>query len=172
MANRFEFAKFPLRFGSALNGLIFMSPISTRNYRHIVVLTGAGISQASGIPTFRGPNGQLSPEYMRVSDAHNLPELLPEMWATHGAARGRLMTVSPNAAHSCWRNGKRNGVRLTGNYTRDAKRRRFASGSRAAKTSSKFTEACVARVAQTWNVSRNRSSTHGRHRNHDSESNV
>lgn len=76
-----------------------MSPISTQNYRHIVVLTGAGISQASGIPTFRGPNGQLSPEYMRVSDARNLPELLPEMWATHGAARARLMTVSPNAAH-------------------------------------------------------------------------
>lgn len=76
-----------------------MQPLQTAGYRHVVVLTGAGVSQASGIPTFRGPDGQLSPEYMRVADGRNVATLLPEMWATHGAARGRLMKVAPNPAH-------------------------------------------------------------------------
>lgn len=76
-----------------------MQPLQTSNYRHIVVLTGAGVSQASGIPTFRGPDGQLSPAYMRVADGRNIETLLPEMWATHGAARGRLMKIAPNPAH-------------------------------------------------------------------------
>ena len=76
-----------------------MQPLQTARYRHIVVLTGAGVSQASGIPTFRGPDGQLSAAYMRVADGRNVATLLPEMWATHGAARGRLMKVAPNPAH-------------------------------------------------------------------------
>ncbi len=76
-----------------------MQPLQTRNYQHIVVLTGAGVSQASGIPTFRGPEGQISDAYMRVADGRNAATLLPEMWATHGAARGRLMKVTPNSAH-------------------------------------------------------------------------
>eukprot|EP01028_Stygiella_incarcerata_P003888 TRINITY_DN1810_c0_g1_i1.p1 TRINITY_DN1810_c0_g1~~TRINITY_DN1810_c0_g1_i1.p1 ORF type:complete len:557 (+),score=141.85 TRINITY_DN1810_c0_g1_i1:171-1841(+) len=39
--------------------------------RNIIVLTGAGISRAAGIPTFRGPNGlfeQLSEEFPELSD--------------------------------------------------------------------------------------------------------
>ena len=76
-----------------------MQPLQTYNYRNIVVLTGAGVSQASGIPTFRGPQGQISEAYMRVADGRNVATLLPEMWATHGAARGRLMQVAPNRSH-------------------------------------------------------------------------
>ena len=76
-----------------------MQPIQTQNYRNIVVLTGAGVSQASGIPTFRGPEGQISDAYMRVADGRNVATLLPEMWATHGAARGRLIKVAPNPSH-------------------------------------------------------------------------
>ncbi len=76
-----------------------MLPIQTQLYRNIVVLTGAGVSQASGIPTFRGPQGQISDAYMRVADGRNVATLLPEMWATHGAARGRLVKVAPNPAH-------------------------------------------------------------------------
>ena len=93
-----------------------MQPISTSKYRNIVVLTGAGVSQASGIPTFRGPDGQLSPEYMRVADGRNVETLLPEMWATHGAARGRLMKVVPNPAHvtlANWENRWREGREIT-----------------------------------------------------------
>lgn len=87
-----------------------------------MVLTGAGVSRASGIPTFRGPDGQMSSEYFRVSDARNLPALLPEMWATHGAARGRLLQISPSAAHFAlarwqnkWRGPEREIVIVTQN---------------------------------------------------------
>ena len=90
-----------------------MQPLQTHNYHDIVVLTGAGVSQASGIPTFRGPQGQISEAYMRVADGRNVETLLPEMWATHGAARGRLMKVAPNPAHVTlanwedkWREGR------------------------------------------------------------------
>ena len=93
-----------------------MQPLTTSLYRHIVVLTGAGVSQASGIPTFRGPDGQLSAAYMRVADGRNVETLLPEMWATHGAARGRLIQVAPNPAHvtlADWENRWRAGREIT-----------------------------------------------------------
>ena len=93
-----------------------MQPIQTQNYHHIVVLTGAGVSQASGIPTFRGPEGQISEAYMRVADGNNVATLLPEMWATHGAARGRLMKVQPNPAHvtlANWEDKWRQGREIT-----------------------------------------------------------
>lgn len=93
-----------------------MQPIQTHNYHHIVVLSGAGVSQASGIPTFRGPQGQISEAYMRVADGDNIKTLLPEMWATHGAARGRLMKVAPNPAHitlANWEDKWRDGREIT-----------------------------------------------------------
>ena len=94
----------------------YMKPLQTSNYRNIVVLTGAGVSQASGIPTFRGPQGQISDAYMRVADGRNVETLLPEMWATHGAARGRLIKVAPNPAHQTlanWSNKWRDGREIT-----------------------------------------------------------
>ena len=93
-----------------------MQPIQTQNYQQIVVLTGAGVSQASGIPTFRGPEGQISDAYMRVADGRNVETLLPEMWATHGAARGRLMKVAPNTSHvtlANWEDKWREGREIT-----------------------------------------------------------
>jgi NAD-dependent deacetylase len=66
----------------------------------IVVLTGAGISAESGVPTFRGPDGLW--EGHRVEDVAT-----PEAFAAnpvlvqrfYDARRARLSEVEPNAAH-------------------------------------------------------------------------
>ncbi len=76
-----------------------MLPLQTQNYRNIVVLTGAGVSAASGLSTFRGPDGKWQHELLAVSDGRRIPELLPEMWLAYGKARRGLFGVQPNAAH-------------------------------------------------------------------------
>ncbi len=66
----------------------------------IVILTGAGISAESGVPTFRGPDGLW--EGHRVEDVAT-----PEAFARdpvlvqrfYDARRAALATVEPNAAH-------------------------------------------------------------------------
>jgi len=74
-------------------------PIATQNYRRIVVLTGAGVSAASGIPTFRGPSGGLAAELLPVSDGRRVRELLPQMWQVYGRLREGSVAATPNAAH-------------------------------------------------------------------------
>ena len=67
---------------------------------HIIILTGAGASAASGIPTFRGPGG--------FWNNHSVTELAtPEGFAAnpqlvhdfYNSRRERLSTVSPNPTH-------------------------------------------------------------------------
>ena len=66
----------------------------------IVILTGAGISAESGVPTFRGPDGLW--EGHRVEDVAT-PEAFardPGMVQTfYDARRAALKTVEPNPAH-------------------------------------------------------------------------
>lgn len=68
--------------------------------KHIVVLTGAGISAESGIPTFRDSGG--------LWENHDIESVAtPEGWARnpervlkfYNARRRQLKTVTPNAAH-------------------------------------------------------------------------
>lgn len=72
----------------------------TQNSSHIVVLTGAGISAESGIPTFRGTGG--------LWEGRDVMELAtPEAFQRHPEVVGRfynkrrqtLLTKEPNAAH-------------------------------------------------------------------------
>ncbi|MFN2258715.1 MAG: NAD-dependent deacylase, partial [Parasphingopyxis sp.] len=69
--------------------------------RNIVVLTGAGISAESGVPTFRGPDGLW--EGHRVEDVatpeafRRDPDLVLDFYDKRRAA---LATVEPNAAHT------------------------------------------------------------------------
>ncbi|RYX85063.1 NAD-dependent deacylase [bacterium] len=76
-----------------------MKPLDFQNYRQIVVLTGAGVSAPSGIPTFRGPLGGLAQELLPVSDGRRVRELLPQMWELYGRLRGGSANVHPNVAH-------------------------------------------------------------------------
>ncbi len=71
----------------------------------VVVLTGAGISAESGIPTFRGPEGywtvgarEYQPqELARASAFARLPW---EIWAWYLYRRGVCRRAQPNAAHA------------------------------------------------------------------------
>lgn len=76
-----------------------MKPLETQNYHNIIILTGAGVSAASGLSTFRGPDGKWAHELLAVSDGRRIPEMLPDMWRAYGKARAGLVGVEPNAAH-------------------------------------------------------------------------
>jgi NAD-dependent deacetylase len=69
-------------------------------YRKIVVLTGAGISQAAGLPTYRGPGGLWNdPANIALSDASAMAarrdEACAMFWQLYLSARD----VKPTAAH-------------------------------------------------------------------------
>jgi NAD-dependent deacetylase len=68
--------------------------------RWLTVLTGAGVSAASGVPTFRGPHGlwrSFRPEELATPQAfHRDPRLV---WEWYDWRRGLIATCQPNAAH-------------------------------------------------------------------------
>ena len=66
----------------------------------IAVLTGAGISAESGIPTFRGPSGlwrKYRPEDLATPQAFNRDPLL--VWEWYQWRRELISKAAPNAAH-------------------------------------------------------------------------
>jgi NAD-dependent deacetylase len=77
-----------------------LPPINLNLYRNIVVLTGAGISVASGLRPFRGENGlwnEMNPlDYVEASILEKNPLAL---WQFHSDLRERLKTVEPNTSH-------------------------------------------------------------------------
>lgn len=68
--------------------------------KHIAVITGAGVSAESGVPTFRGPGG-----YWRKWQAQQLatPEAFSRnpsrVWEFYHYRRELMLSKSPNAAH-------------------------------------------------------------------------
>ena len=75
--------------------------VLTRSNR-VLVLTGAGISVAAGLPVYRGPgglygdDGSAIPEFM-YADA--LPESLGEQWQFWGPLRETTRLAEPTAGH-------------------------------------------------------------------------
>jgi NAD-dependent deacetylase len=73
-----------------------------RNARHVVVLTGAGISTESGIRDFRGPNGLWTKDPSAEKTAQleyymGDPEVRRRAWQNR--IKGNYFTAEPNAAH-------------------------------------------------------------------------
>ena len=70
--------------------------------RRVVVLTGAGVSAESGVPTFRGGGGTAvwkGMPFSVISSAEMLHKDLPEVWEWFDYRRGVIEKLSPNPAH-------------------------------------------------------------------------
>ena len=71
-----------------------------RAANRVVVLSGAGMSAASGIKTYRGRGGMWNDaDLFAAHHASALPGSLPIIWATKGALRAQLLRTEPNVAH-------------------------------------------------------------------------
>ena len=70
------------------------------NYNHSVILTGAGVSAGSGLPTYRGPGGLWEREDIaRLVEARHLPGSLPGLWRLYSERRRVALAAEPNPAH-------------------------------------------------------------------------
>ena len=71
-----------------------------RTARRVTALTGAGVSAASGIPTFRGAGGlwrNFRPETLATPQAFNRDPTL--VWEWYDWRRSLIRAAEPNAAH-------------------------------------------------------------------------
>src|SRR6266576_631695 len=70
---------------------------------NVLVLTGAGVSAESGVPTFRG-GGQSAVwkgmPFEVISSAQMLARDLPAVWEWFNYRRNLLAQLKPNAAHT------------------------------------------------------------------------
>jgi len=82
--------------------------------KRVAVLTGAGISAESGVPTFRGPGGlwkQFRPEDLATPQAFARdPELV---WQWYDWRRALIAQVQPNAGHRALAELERRGREFT-----------------------------------------------------------
>ena len=74
--------------------------IELSNYRNIVILTGAGVSAGSGLPTYRGPGGVWHDhnvaEYGTIEALQENPD---KTWGLFGPMRTAVRHAEPNEAH-------------------------------------------------------------------------
>jgi NAD-dependent deacetylase len=73
-----------------------------QNYQNIVVLTGAGISVASGLKTYRGVAKELKLDKMNVEKWGHVDRLKDNplaIWQLFGSLRTSCLSASPNQAH-------------------------------------------------------------------------
>jgi len=74
--------------------------IDRSRYARTVVLTGAGVSVASGLRAYRGPNGVWEEhDVQRMGHVSAIKDRLADTWKLFGAMRGPVRTALPNPAH-------------------------------------------------------------------------
>ncbi|MDJ0530898.1 MAG: Sir2 family NAD-dependent protein deacetylase [Xenococcaceae cyanobacterium MO_207.B15] len=76
------------------------SKINFQNYQNIVVLTGAGISVASGLKTYRGIGSDR--EYKNISEQGHIDRLKENpqaIWKLFNSLRTSCLSAQPNPAH-------------------------------------------------------------------------
>ena len=77
-----------------------MKPLGIDRYRHIVVLTGAGVSVASGLRPYRGAGGLWEEAGIaELATPRALAERPADVWRLFGAVRTQARAAEPNAAH-------------------------------------------------------------------------
>jgi NAD-dependent deacetylase len=77
-----------------------ISPIDLSRYRQIIVLTGAGVSVASGLPTYRGEGGiwnDIDADQFATSAA--IKANPAKVWGFFAEMRARVAKVAPSGAH-------------------------------------------------------------------------
>ena len=68
----------------------------------VLVVTGAGISVAAGLPTFRGAGGIYGEDGQSIPDfqhADRMPDSLDDLWRFWGPLRDRVRDAIPTTAH-------------------------------------------------------------------------
>jgi len=74
--------------------------IDRRRYARVVVLTGAGVSAASGLRTYRGPGGVWEEhDVERLGHVSALTERPADVWKLFGGLRQSVLAARPNPAH-------------------------------------------------------------------------
>jgi NAD-dependent deacetylase len=75
--------------------------LSISKFKNIVVLTGAGVSVASGLRPYRGPDGLWNdPQTAKLSDIKAFYEDPLAVWNFWASMRKMVMESEPNAAHN------------------------------------------------------------------------
>jgi NAD-dependent deacetylase len=92
-----------------------------QNRPRYFILTGAGISAASGLRTFRGTDGMIhDKDVLRLSQKNAVTEDIEGVWQLFGSMRNQALSAQPNTAHRALaeferRNGPRNTLVVTQN---------------------------------------------------------
>lgn len=96
-----------------------MAEIEPLEAGRLAVITGAGISAASGLATFRGTSGLWdNQELLAASSASGYRDRLELLWSFWGGLRGQIDAAEPNAAHRAladWETGGNDVVVITQN---------------------------------------------------------